>query len=68
VTAARGVVAVFADASQLCHEIDALPDALDELAVRAELIGAGPILDTWARKRVKRQQARRRWLARRGQR
>jgi len=60
-----GVPTTLADVAELAHEAGQLPDALDELAVRADLIGAGPILDQWARKRVKRQRARRRWLARR---
>jgi hypothetical protein len=51
-----------------CYETGVLPDALDELAIRADLAGAGPLLDEWARKRVKRQRFRRRWLARRGRR
>ncbi len=58
---------MFADLGQLAHEQGQLPDALDELAMRADLIGAGPLLDRWARKRVRRQRARRRWLARKGQ-
>jgi hypothetical protein len=61
-----GVTTVIADVAELAHEACQLPDALDELAVRCDLIGAGPLLDTWARKRSKRQRARRRWLARRG--
>jgi hypothetical protein len=59
---------LLADVAEVIHETGRLPDALDELAVRADLIGAGPLLDTWAKKRVKRQRLRRRWHTRnRGQ-
>ncbi len=53
---------MFADLGELAHEQGQLPDALDELALRADLIGAGPLLDQWARKRIRRQRSRRRWL------
>lgn len=58
------VALIVADVAELAHEQGDLPDALDELAVRCDLIGAGPILDQWAHKRVRRQRARRRWLRR----
>lgn len=55
-------VDTFVVSGLLAHQLDVLPDALDELAVRADLAGAGPLIDQWAAKRVKRQRARRRWL------
>lgn len=59
-----GAATILADAAERVHATGQLADALDELAVRCDRIGAGPLLDSWARKRVKRQRQRRRWLAR----
>jgi len=59
-----GSISLLADVAQVAHEQGQLPDALDELAVRADLIGAGDLVDQWAHKRVKRQRARRRWYQR----
>jgi hypothetical protein len=59
------IATVLADTAQLAHEQGQLPDALDELAVRCDLIGAGDLVDQWAHKRVnRRRRARRRWYQR----
>jgi len=60
-----GSISLLADVAQIAHEEGVLPDALGELAVRADLIGAGDLVDEWARRRGNaRRRARRRWYRR----
>jgi hypothetical protein len=58
---AQRSIEAFAEAGTIAHELGVLPDALDELSVRADLVGAGPIIDAWVRRRIRRQRIRRRW-------